>query len=150
MKISQLHQGQFVCGIFPNLTVEIISVTDYQAGSVIVVARLPTGEIDERIVTDEMNFELVESSNLNFKADPGKFKLAMEAKRMELAGVFDPFVALSSSNLKPLPHQLSAVYGELLSRVPLRFLLADEIVGAKHFWLSVLVGIEALEYLPAE
>lgn len=27
---------------------------------------------------------------------------------------------------------------------------ADEIVGAKHFWLSVLVGIEALEYLPAE
>jgi superfamily II DNA or RNA helicase len=137
--ISQLHQGQFVSGIFPNLTVEIISVTDYQAGSVTVVARLPSGEIEERIVTDEMTFELVESSTLNFKADPGKFKLAMEAKRMELAGVFDPFVAVSSSNLKPLPHQLSAVYGELLTRVPLRFLLADEPGAGKTIMAGLLI-----------
>jgi hypothetical protein len=35
-------------------------------------------------------------------------------------------LAVTTSDIQPLPHQLRAVYGELLPRTPLRFLLADE------------------------
>ncbi len=41
-----------------------------------------------------------------------------------MAGLHDPMVAVSSSAVDPLPHQIRAVYGELLPRTPLRFLLA--------------------------
>lgn len=35
-------------------------------------------------------------------------------------------LAVTTSDIEPLPHQLRAVYGELLERRPLRFLLADD------------------------
>ena len=40
--------------------------------------------------------------------------------------MFDPFLAVQTSNLDPLPHQIDAVYGRMLPRQPLRFLLADD------------------------
>ena len=32
----------------------------------------------------------------------------------------DPMLAVTTSDIEPLPHQLRAVYGELLPRTPLR------------------------------
>ncbi len=61
-----------------------------------------------------------------FDADPEDFKLAAEALRIRMAARFDPMLAVSTSEVEPLPHQLRAVYGELLPRTPLRFLLADD------------------------
>ena len=52
--------------------------------------------------------------------------LVAEALRIRMAGLHDPMVAVSSSAVDPLPHQIKAVYGELLPRTPLRFLLADD------------------------
>jgi len=43
-----------------------------------------------------------------------------------MAGRFDPMLAVATSDVEPLPHQLKAVYGELLPKTPLRFLLADD------------------------
>ena len=40
------------------------------------------------------------------------FRLASEAKRISLAYLFDPFLAVQTSNLDPLPHQIDAVYNE--------------------------------------
>lgn len=33
---------------------------------------------------------------------------------------------MTSSQVDPLPHQIEAVYGEMLPRQPLRYLLADD------------------------
>ncbi len=52
--------------------------------------------------------------------------LVSEAKRISLAYLFDPFLAVQTSNLDPLPHQIDAVYDKMLPRQPLRFLLADD------------------------
>ena len=49
-----------------------------------------------------------------------------EANRIKLAHYFDPYLAIHTSLVDPLPHQISAVYGEMLPRQPLRFLLADD------------------------
>src|SRR5207237_6785790 len=54
------------------------------------------------------------------------FRLVSEAKRISLAHLFDPFLAVQTSNLDPLPHQIEAVYEKMLPQQPLRFLLADD------------------------
>jgi superfamily II DNA or RNA helicase len=59
-------------------------------------------------------------------ADGHLFRLVSEAKRISLAYLFDPYLAVQISTLDPLPHQIDAVYTKMLPRQPLRFLLADD------------------------
>jgi superfamily II DNA or RNA helicase len=49
-----------------------------------------------------------------------------EAQRIRLAHLFDPLLAVHTSNVEPLPHQITGVYKEMLPRQPLRYLLADD------------------------
>lgn len=58
-------------------------------------------------------------------------RLASEAYRIRLAHLFDPYLALNASQIEALPHQITAIYGEMLPRQPLRFLLADDLGAGK-------------------
>jgi superfamily II DNA or RNA helicase len=78
-----------------------------------------------------------------FDAPADDFKLAAEAQRIRLAGLHDPMAALASSAVQPLPHQLQAVYGELLPRAPLRFLLADDPGAGK----TIMAGLYVKEMM---
>ena len=71
------------------------------------------------------------------------FKLVAEAQRITLAGLFDPMLAVATSDVQPLPHQIRAVYGELLPRTPLRFLLADDPGAGK----TIMAGLYIKELL---
>src|SRR6185437_7875137 len=61
-----------------------------------------------------------------FEGDGAAFQLTAEAKRIDLAFLFDPMMAVHTSNVEPLPHQITAVYESMLPRQPLRFVLADD------------------------
>ena len=50
------------------------------------------------------------------------FRLVSEANRIGLAYLFDPLLAVHTSLVEPLPHQITAVYQEMLPRQPLRYL----------------------------
>lgn len=79
-----------------------------------------------------------------FDADPESWRLAAEALRIHNAALFDPMLAIaSSSDLQPLPHQIHAVYGELLPRTPLRFLLADDPGAGK----TIMAGLYIKELI---
>jgi SNF2 family DNA or RNA helicase len=65
--------------------------------------------------------------------------LASEAYRIRLAHLFDPYLAISASQIEALPHQITAVYGEMLPRQPLRFLLADDPGAGKTIMAGLLV-----------
>ena len=54
-----------------------------------------------------------------FDGDGENFKLTVEAKRIDLAFLFDPMMAVHTSNVEPLPHQITAVYESMLPRQPL-------------------------------
>ena len=55
--------------------------------------------------------QLVETiDRLPFDGDPSKFRLGIEARRIQTAFTYD-MAALAVSNIQPLPHQLEAVYG---------------------------------------
>ncbi len=66
-------------------------------------------------------------------------RLVTEANRIKLAHFFDPFLAIHTSLVDPLPHQISAVYGEMLPRQPLRFLLADDPGAGKTIMAGLLI-----------
>ena len=75
----------------------------------------------------------------SFDADGQLFRLVSEARRISLAHLFDPYLAVHTSNLEPLPHQVRAVYAEMLPRQPLRFLLADDPGAGKTIMAGLLV-----------
>ena len=74
-----------------------------------------------------------------FDGDGRLFRLASEALRIRLAHLSDPYAAVHASRIEPLPHQLAAVYGAMLDRQPLRFLLADDPGAGKTIMTGLLI-----------
>src|SRR5690606_13846755 len=62
-----------------------------------------------------------------------------EAQRIHLAHLIDPHLAVSTSEVIPLPHQITAVYDEMLKRPQLRFLLADDPGAGKTIMAGLLI-----------
>jgi len=88
----------------------------------------------------EQNLELVKQARpLSFTADGHLFRLASEAQRLSLAFLFDPLIAVNTSDVQPLPHQITAVYETMLNRQPLRFLLADDPGAGKTIMAGLLI-----------
>ncbi len=120
----------------------VVVATRLTDDSVNVVYRTETGTLAERMVfaSDLPRLIPVEAgAAFSFDGDPASFKLAAEARRMRLAHLFDPQAALGTSDVDPLPHQLRAVYEEMLPRHPLRFVLADDPGAGKTIMAGLLV-----------
>jgi hypothetical protein len=95
------------------------------------------GRVGERLVMrgEEAGFELVEAGRTyGFDADGALLRLASEAYRIRLAYLFDPYIAVTASQIEALPHQITAVYGEMLPRQPLRFCLPTIPARARPSW----------------
>jgi superfamily II DNA or RNA helicase len=75
-----------------------------------------------------------------FDADPHRFRLGLEARRISTAFTYE-MGAVAVSNIEPLPHQLEAVYDEFLPQPRLRFLLADDPGSGK----TIMAGLYAKE-----
>jgi hypothetical protein len=52
----------------------------------------------------------------SFDADGTLFRLVSEAYRISLAYLFDPHIAVHTSLIEPLPHQITAVYETMLDQ----------------------------------
>ena len=90
--------------------------------------------------TREPGIEVVEAGRpWSFDGDGALFRLVSEAHRINLAYLFDPLLAVHTSLVEPLPHQITAVYGEMLPRQPLRFLLADDPGAGKTIMAGLLI-----------
>ena len=88
----------------------------------------------------EHQLEIVQRTRpLSFTADGALFKLLSEAQRLRLGFLFDPMIAVNTSAVDPLPHQITAVYETMLTRQPLRFLLADDPGAGKTIMTGLLI-----------
>jgi superfamily II DNA or RNA helicase len=145
VKFEDLAAGQRLSGVLPGATVEVVAAVPRGADAIQLIYRDTAGAITEEIVyrTDEGRFELAVSSLRPFDASAGDFKLAAEAQRIRLAGLYDPMLAVATSAVQPLPHQIRAVYGAMLPRTPLRFLLADDPGAGK----TIMAGLYIKELL---
>ncbi len=107
----------------PGADVTVVQVDVVGQRVAEVIYRDARGRVDSALVyPDEAErLEVVESgARLPLDADPGLFRLVSEAQRLRWAYLFDPYLAATTSLLEPLPHQITAVYGEMLPRQPLR------------------------------
>ena len=75
----------------------------------------------------------------SFDGDGALFRLVSEAQRIRLAHLFDPLLAIHTSVVDPLPHQITGVYDAMLPRQPLRFLLADDPGAGKTIMAGLLI-----------
>ena len=129
MRLDDLAHGANLEGLEPGLVVTVAAVIPQGPDARTVFYRLPDGTVRERLLTraDERSFGPATSTRpWAFDGDGESFKLAVEAKRIDLAFLFDPMMAVHTANVDPLPHQITAVYESMLPRQPLRFVLADD------------------------
>ncbi|MEP1934515.1 MAG: DUF3883 domain-containing protein [Hoeflea sp.] len=140
--LNEIKPGSVVSGIVPNQKSEVISVEWIGDQAINVVYRNASGAPAETtLYRDDEHRLKVENRgrNWSFDADGGLLRLTTEANRIKLAHFFDPYLAIHTSIVDPLPHQISAVYGEMLPRQPLRFLLADDPGAGKTIMAGLLI-----------
>lgn len=141
-QLEDITRGATVNGILPNGFVTVLDVKWIGTVAIEVTYKDSTGRLgNELIYRDrEPTLEVVESGQpWSFDGDGGLFRLLSEANRIRLAYLFDPLLAVHTSLVDPLPHQITAVYSEMLQRQPLRFLLADDPGAGKTIMTGLLI-----------
>jgi len=142
IQLSEIKPGIRLTGIIPNETVDVIAVTPFGDDAVDLVYRTVSGGLGQQMLyADNLESVSIETAHLHwqFDADAGKARLASEAYRIKLAHLFDPHLAVHTSLIQTLPHQITAVYGDMLPRQPLRFLLADDPGAGKTIMTGLLI-----------
>lgn len=147
LSFTQLRAGQRLSGLVPGQTVTLIAIDTIDVEAFEVYYRDDSGGIGARTIVnaDAESIEIVSDfdSAPAYDADPDEFRLAAEALRIKYAALYDPMAAVNSSDVDPLPHQIRAVYDELLPRIPLRFLLADDPGAGK----TIMAGLYLKELI---
>jgi superfamily II DNA or RNA helicase len=129
MRIEELAKGKAIAGLEPSTIATIVAVIPIADGTAQVIYQTAEGVLKERLINraDEATLSLATQERpWAFDGNAENFTLAVEAKRIDLAFLFDPMMAVHTSNVVPLPHQITAVYEAMLPRQPLRFVLADD------------------------
>ncbi len=142
MLLSEIKPGMRIAGIKAGMVVVIESVR-LIGSEAVQIAFIDAGGLSDKALLYANDLErlipVAAGRVFGFTGDGQAFKRAAEARRIQLAWLSDPFVAVASSAIEPLPHQISAVYEAMLTRQPLRFLLADDPGAGKTIMAGLLV-----------
>jgi superfamily II DNA or RNA helicase len=146
-RLEDLTPGTSVRGVTADGAVTVVAVRWHGSTAVTLTYRDGAGKVDERLVyrNDEPSLLVAEQDRAwGFDADGHLFRLVSEARRIRMAYLFDPMLAVHLSQLEALPHQIQAVYGAMLPRLPLRFLLADDPGAGKTIMAGLYIKELAL------
>src|SRR6185437_10963025 len=146
-RLEELTKGALVRGVLGDRVVKVVDLAWHGSAAVtLTYTDVATGRADQDLLYREDEPRLtVEKAGRPWamNGDGQLFRLASEARRISLAYLFDPFLAVQTSNLDPLPHQIDAVYNEMLPRQPLRYLLADDPGAGK----TIMAGLFCKELM---
>jgi superfamily II DNA or RNA helicase len=142
IKLEDLQPNAAVRGIVPDALVVVVSVQWFGSEALELTYKTASGKVANELVYrhDEPRLDLVEQGRpWGFDGDGALFRLVSEAQRIRLAHLFDSVLAVHTSVVEPLPHQITAVYESMLPRQPLRFLLADDPGAGKTIMAGLLM-----------
>jgi len=142
IKLEDLQPKTVLRGILPDCLVTVTSVQWFGSEALELTFKDPSGRVANQLLYrhDEQRLEVVEQGRpWSFDGDGALFRLVSEAHRIRLAHLFDPVLAVHTSLVDPLPHQITAVYEAMLPRQPLRFLLADDPGAGKTIMAGLLI-----------
>ncbi len=154
IKLEDLQPGMRICGLVDSQVVELIQVlssssikafgrAENVALSVKVVYRFGQTYDDRTIFRRDEDKLFEAEDSLLFGEEAELARLAWQARRIQSAHLFDPYHEVFASNIEVLPHQIEAVYGAMLGRQPLRFLLADDPGAGK----TIMAGLYLREMM---
>ena len=141
-RLEDLTPNAALRGILPDALVTVVNVQWFGSEALELTYKTPTGKVANELLYrhDEARLEVVEHGRpWSFDGDGALFRLVSEAHRIRLAHLFDPVLAVHTSLVEPLPHQITAVYDAMLPRQPLRFLLADDPGAGKTIMAGLLI-----------
>lgn len=141
-RLEELKPNAAVRGILPDALATVVSVQWFGSEALELTYKSPSGKVANELLYrhDEPRLEVVEQGRpWSFDGEGDLFRLVSEAHRIRLAHLFDPVLAVHTSVLEPLPHQITAVYDVMLPRQPLRFLLADDPGAGKTIMAGLLM-----------
>ena len=142
MKLEDLRANATVRGVLADSLITVVSVQWFGSEALELTYKTPAGKVANELLyrDDESRLEIVEVGRpWSFDGDGALFRLVSEAMRIRLAHLFDPVLAVHTSVVEPLPHQITAVYESMLPRQPLRFLLADDPGAGKTIMAGLLI-----------
>jgi hypothetical protein len=146
MKLEEISAGLSLTGVEPTQIATVVATVHLSEGALQLIYRTPDGAMKERLLNrgDETSINVATAERpFSFDGDGAAFQLACEAKRIDLAFLFDPMMAVHTSNVEPLPHQITAVYESMLPRQPLRCRLADDPGAGK----TIMAGLYIRELI---
>lgn len=141
-RLEDIYEGCYLLGIDASGPVLVRAILDKTENSLEIVCKDLEGKtLPPRLLyrTDEAKISIVEKPCWQFDGDADEMRLMSEAYRIHLAHLFDPYLAVHTSSVEPLPHQISAVYQEMLPRLPLRYILADDPGAGKTIMTGLLL-----------
>ena len=141
-KLEDLTVGSNVIGLVNNEAVQVVAFKWFGSSVMELTYKNSQGLLASQLLyrEDEARLEVQDASlPWSFDADGDLTRLASEAYRINLAHIFDPYLAVHTSSIEPLPHQISAVYQEMLPRLPLRYILADDPGAGKTIMTGLLL-----------
>lgn len=141
-RLEEITPGSSIKGILPDLIVSVINAQWFGSEAVELTYKDPLGRVGNQLLYrhDEPRIEVVAAGRpWIFDGDGALFRLVSEAQRIRLAHLFDPVLAVHTSLVDPLPHQITAVYEAMLPRQPLRFLLADDPGAGKTIMAGLFI-----------
>ena len=142
LKLQEIKKDAQIRGIQTDEIVRIVQVEPVGDAALTVYYKDSQGKLNEQMLfrSDESRLSLATAGRAwAFDAPGAEFKLGLEAWRISQAALFDPMMAVHTSNVEPLPHQISAVYESMLPRQPLRFVLADDPGAGKTIMAGLLI-----------
>jgi SNF2 family DNA or RNA helicase len=141
-RLEDLQPNATVRGILPDSLGTVVQVQWFGSEALELTYKDPAGRVANVLLYrhDESRLEVVEQGRpWSFDGDGALFRLVSEAHRIRLAHLFDPVLAVHTSLVEPLPHQITAVYEAMLPRQPLRFLLADDPGAGKTIMAGLFI-----------
>ncbi len=142
MRLEDLRPNSAVRGVHPDGLVTVVSVQWFGSAALELTYKTPAGTVANELLYrhDETRLEVVvQGRPWSFDGDGALFRLVSEAQRIRLAHLFDPLLAVHTSVVDPLPHQITGVYEAMLPRQPLRFLVADDPGAGKTIMAGLLI-----------
>ena len=112
IKLEDLQPNAAIRGITPDGAITVVSVQWYGTEALELTYKTAVGKVANELLYrhDEPRLEILEQGRpWSFDGDGARFRLVSEAHRIRLAHLFDPVLAVHTSMVEPLPHQITAV-----------------------------------------
>jgi superfamily II DNA or RNA helicase len=141
-RLEDLTRGAVVKGVLPKASVSVVDLKWHGSAVAELTYKDESGHLGHELLYRDREPELEVLSkepSWSFDGDGDLFRIVSEAYRIQLAYLFDPLLAVHTSLVEPLPHQITAVYRDMLPRQPLKFLLADDPGAGKTIMAGLLI-----------